>query len=367
MRGSRHNSACATRAAVALWLQAVVAREIVELADATVRRRRARHLAWSWGEGLLLYALLRLDERLREPRYRPFVEAYFARHAARARSAVTWSDECPPGLAALELHALTGRAEYLALAAPVARYLRTARPTRDGGLNHFGVSPWSRVYPQSMWVDSLMMYGVFAARFGRAQSDAELLRFAAEQPVLFARVLRDAESGLFRHAWWVRARRAIPAGSGTWLRGNGWVLASIVEVLAALPAAHDGRAELVALLGELAASVLRYQLPSGLFPTVLGRASYPETSGTALVAYALFAGVEAGYLSPELEAHADEAYRALLGGLERRSDGVSMRDISTATMPYPEWAYPLVPRVRDAAHGVAALILAGIAAPAVTR
>jgi len=97
---------------------------------------------------------------------------------------------------------------------------------------------------------------------------------------------------------------------------------------------------------------------------VLGRASYAETSGTALATYALCAGLHARYLEPALEVPALRAYRALLAGLERRTGGLSMGDISTATMPYPSWAYALIPRVRDAPHGVAALILAGIAAAA---
>jgi unsaturated rhamnogalacturonyl hydrolase len=340
----------------------VVASELVELADATVRRRRPERMAWSWGEGLLLYALLRLDEHLGDARYRWFVEAYFARHAGRAHSVVTWSDECPPGLAALELYELTRRAEYLALAEPVARYLRTAARTKDGGLNHFGVSWRSRFYPQSMWADSLMMYAVFAARFGRAMKDAGLMRLAVEEPARFARVLRDPATGLYRHAWWVQQRHTVPGGTGNWLRGNGWVLASIVEVLEALPASHDGRETLSELLGELASAVVHYQLPSGLFPTTLGRASYEETSGSALVAYAFFTGVRAGTLTQAFQAPASRAYRALLAGLERRSDGPSLAGVSTATMPYPAWAYALIPRVRDPPHGIAALILAGMAA-----
>ena len=340
----------------------MVAPEVLALADAAVRRHEPARMAWSWAEGLLLYALLRLDEHLGEARYRWFVESYFARHAARAHTVIRWSDECPPGLAALELHRLTGRTEYLLLAESVARYLRTARRTRDGGLNHFGVSPWSRLYPESMWVDSLMMYGVFAARFGRAMNDEALMRFAVEQPPLFARVLQNPTTGLFQHAWWVRWGRAVPAGTATWLRGNGWALVSIVEVLEALPVTHAGRDTLIALLRDLAQAVVRHQLANGLFATVLGRASYQETSGTALVACALFAGLHAGYLEPALEAPALRAYRALLAGLERRAHGTSMRDISTLTMPYPSFGYALVPRVRDAPHGVAALILAGIAA-----
>jgi unsaturated rhamnogalacturonyl hydrolase len=339
-----------------------LAPEVVALADATVGRRRPSRLGWSWGEGLLLYALLRLDEHLGKPRHRTFVEAYFERHRARALAPVTWSDECPPGLAALELYRVTRQEQYLAFAERVAHYLRTARRTKDGGLNHFGVCLWSRFYPESMWVDSLMMYGVFAARFGRELNDAALLRFAAEQPARFARVLRDPSTGLFRHAWWVDWQRALPAGAGTWLRGNGWALASLVELLDVLPPAHAEREGLLALLRDLASAVVRHQLPSGLFPTVLGRPSYEETSGSALCAYALLRGRAAEYLGPALEAPAARVYRALLERLEQRRHGMSMRQISTATMPYPAWGYALIPQVRDAPHGVAAMILAGIAA-----
>jgi hypothetical protein len=164
--------ALASADAVSYAAVRVIAPEVLELADATIRRRAPSHMAWSWGEGLLLYALLRLDARLGESRYRWFVETYFADHVARAHAPVTWSDECPPGLAALELYRLTGRAEYLALAEPVARYLRAAPRTQDGGLNHFGVSRWSRLYPQSMWRARWFTRAVHRARVGARSSPA---------------------------------------------------------------------------------------------------------------------------------------------------------------------------------------------------
>jgi rhamnogalacturonyl hydrolase YesR len=85
-------------------------------------------------------------------------------------------------------------------------------------------------------------------------------------------------------------------------------------------------------------------------------------SGTALSAYALISGVGAGLLPPALEEPAIRAYRALVARLERRASDMSMPGISAGTMPYPVWAYALVPRLRDAKHGIAAMVLAGIAA-----
>ncbi|HEY3595688.1 MAG TPA: glycoside hydrolase family 88 protein, partial [Polyangiaceae bacterium] len=298
-------------------------------------------------------------------RYRGYAEAYFEHHAGRTR--IRWSDDCPPGLAALELYRVTQRAEHLAAAERVATYLKGARRTRDGGLNHFGVSPMALIYPESMWVDSLMMYGIFAARWGRATGDEDMTRFALQQPPLFAAVLRDSRTGLFRHSWWVRARKAIPSGEGTWLRGNGWVMASLVEVLLATPDGEEGRGPLVTMLRELAKALMPYQLPSGLFATVLGRPSYEETSGSALCAYGLFQGVRDGHLPASFVEPATRAYRTLLQRLEKRNGRLSLRDVSAATMPYPIWVYPLIPRVRDASHGIAAMILAGMAAGGIVQ
>jgi unsaturated rhamnogalacturonyl hydrolase len=318
-------------------------------------------MPWSWGEGLLLYALLRLDVAIGEPRYRWFVDAYFAHHSRCGLPRITWSDQCPPGLAALELHLATGRAEPLAAAEHVAHYVATARRTRGGGLNHFGTSPMARLYPESMWVDSLMMYGVFAARWGAFRNDLTMTRFAIEQPLLFARVLRDAETGLFRHAFFTRLGRAVPLGRAHWLRGNGWVLASIAEILGAVPSACEGRDALVALFRATAAAIARHQRFDGRFATVLDYPSYAESSGTALVAYAMLAGRRDGHLPASFETSGQRAFDALVAHLETRRGRVTMPGISAATMPYPLVGYTLVPRVRDATYGVAAMILAAIA------
>jgi unsaturated rhamnogalacturonyl hydrolase len=344
-----------------------IAPEIVELAAGAVRRLSPARLPWSWGEGLLLYGLLRLDAELGESRFFRFVESYFDAHTGRRRAPVDWSDQCPPGLAALELYAITGRAEHLAPAERVVEYLRRAPRTREGGLNHFGSSIFARVYPRSMWVDSLMMYGVFAARWGLRMRDDEMTRFALEQPLHFARVLRDPQTGLFRHCFRLNARRAVPAGDGYWLRGNGWVLASLAEVLDAVPPHHAGRTDLIGMLAELSTAVFRHQLPSGLFPTVLGRSTYVETSGSALCVYGVLSGVHAGHVAPALRTPALRAYAALVDRLERRRNGVSMPDISGPTMPYPLWVYGLIPRLRDAPHGIAAMVLAAIAASRVRK
>ncbi len=84
-----------------------------------------------------------------------------------------------------------------------------------------------------------------------------------------------------------------------WSRGNGWVIAAMAQVVQTLPASDSRRAKYVSMLQTMAAALAPLQgsdgfwrsslLDSSLFPS-------PETSGTALITYALAYGIKAGLL-----------------------------------------------------------------------
>jgi unsaturated rhamnogalacturonyl hydrolase len=326
--------------------------------ERAARRLRPAKMRWDWGEGLLLRALLGAGDQ-----HERAAVAYFAEYARRGLPRVDWSDRCVPGLAALEILARANDNPVARVVVErVANYVRRAPKTAAGGVNHFGEAWMSSVYPSSMWVDSLMMVNVFAARAGRALGDDALTRFAAEQPVAFARVLHDAESGLWHHAWLVRFARAAPGGGAFWLRGNGWALASLIDTLEVLPTQSSAREELERLARITGAALVRHQREDGYWNTLIGRPSYRESSGTAMVAYGLLKGARLGILPGELRAHGERAFEALLAGLEPSADGPSMVEISGPTMPYPAAVYSLLPRGRDLSYGVAALMFAGVEA-----
>jgi unsaturated rhamnogalacturonyl hydrolase len=335
---------------------------LVALADAVTRRLDPSHMGWDWGEGLLLYALVRLDQQLGTPRYRPFIERYYAHHLAKGLPTIDWSDKCAPALAALELYQATGDEKYKRICDAVVTYLMEAKPTKGGGLNHLGTFWLSKIYPQSMWVDSLMMYDVFAARYGRAMGDAKLTEFAARQPLHFAKVLQDPRTKLWKHAHLNSLKLNIPSNDVYWLRGNGWVMASMPEVLSQLPADHPKRPELRKSFQATASALAPHQTETGLWYTVLNRPgkTYLEASGTALLAYGMLKGVHEGHLPASFREPGRRAYQALLGRLEEKADGPSMPEISHNTAPYSFLGYALVPQRNDLAFGLAAMILAGI-------
>lgn len=111
--------------------------------------------------------------------------------------------------------------------------------------------------------------------------------------------LIEPTSGLwYRDCTFVGARD----GSGQpiiWGRGNGWVLAALAEVVRQLPPGDPRAVKYVDLLRSMAAELLRLQGADGFWrASLLDPALYPqpETSGTALITYALASGIRSGAL-----------------------------------------------------------------------
>jgi hypothetical protein len=138
-------------------------RNIIELADSAVRRFPVK-MKWMWGEALLGYALTELDAFLGEDRYLGFTEGYCEYWAAKGPR-VDQSDTSAPALITYAMQKRSGRAEYAELTEKVLDYIRHAPRVLDDAVNHLGSSPEGRFYPRSIWVDSLMMFSVFPARY----------------------------------------------------------------------------------------------------------------------------------------------------------------------------------------------------------
>jgi rhamnogalacturonyl hydrolase YesR len=85
-----------------------------------------------------------------------------------------------------------------------------------------------------------------------------------------------------------------------WSRGNGWVIAAMAQVLQTLPTTDSRRAQYVSMLQTMAAALVPLQGSDGFWRASLVDPSLypsPETSGTALITYALAYGIAAGVLN----------------------------------------------------------------------
>ena len=341
-------------------------RRVLELADLAAGRADPARLRWSWGDALYLWALSELDAFLGEERYLGLCKAYCDRFAA-LRPAIDQSDTCAPGLVAHAVWKRTGDEGALSLVEDVGRYMLTEPRVVGDAPNHLGHSLEGRFYPASVWVDSLMMFGLFALRRGSDEGEETLFELGARQPRLYASLLQDAGTGLFRHSWWVRRGGPQPRGPVFWGRGNGWVMASLPMILGSLPSGHPEAATIQGILRRLAEALLPLQRPDGFWTTLLEpeSRSYRESSATALMAAGFLRASREGWLDTRYEEAGLKAYDALVDSFGEPDSPPLMRETSLPTIPLhvlPRLGYLAVPKGRDVHYGLAALFLAAIEA-----
>ena len=117
--------------------------------------------------------------------------------------------------------------------------------------------------------------------------------------------LFDPVCGLYRH---------IPRESSAyWGYANGCIAAALVEILRTLPYSHPSRTRLIRQLQQLLTALLARQASDGLWQqSVCGSHSYTETSGSALILYALFSVLgQPGLALEGWQAKAEKAWDGL--------------------------------------------------------
>ncbi|QHC60211.1 glycoside hydrolase family 88 protein [Rathayibacter sp. VKM Ac-2760] len=165
------------------------------------------------------------------------------------------------------------------------------------------------------WSDALFMGLPNWASWSKRKNDPAYLakmdalyEWSRDQGALSDRCAGAAkpQSGLFDAAegLWYRDCRyvGVPDAAGNkvfWGRGNGWAMAAMADVIQALPAGDARAVPYQAMLRTMAARVIGLQGSDGLWRSSLLNSSAfpaPETSATALFAYALAAGISSGTL-----------------------------------------------------------------------
>jgi len=207
------------------------------------------------------------------------------------------------------LRDLTGEAVYAQGVERAWEVLQDYPRTPEGNFWH------KDIYPQQVWLDGLYMgqpfYAACLAERGEDRWDDVLDQFATAHALLW-----DGDRKLYLHAndrsgqmdWADPMTGRSPA---VWLRAEGWFLMALCDVFE-IARDHTRRAsELIPMLQNALDGLLAYQdRATGMFLQVVDRpdlaGNYPETSGSAMAAYACMKGARLDML-PEGYAHTGEA------------------------------------------------------------
>ncbi|MDR1531110.1 MAG: glycoside hydrolase family 88 protein [Clostridiales bacterium] len=319
-------------------------------------------MEWMWGAALFGYALSELDALTGADEFTAFLQAYCDYWVAHP-PVMDYADRVAPALITYAMQKKTGNLDYARLTERALDYIRHEPRLISDAVNHLGKSPEARWYPRSIWVDSLMMFSVFPARYAAENGDWELLDFAARQPRIYSRYMQDSGAGLWYHSYWVRAGRHHPKGKVFWGRGNGWVVCALPMIMDEIGSEHQEFEGIRAILNRTAEGVIPWQNPDGSFRTIINKPSYRELSATALIAAGILHGVRRGYLDRRYRGAGERAFSAVTKSIYEDSGRLSLPEISAPTIPLhilPSLCYRLTPRGKNWSYGIAAAAFASV-------
>jgi unsaturated rhamnogalacturonyl hydrolase len=268
--------------------------------------RNNRPASWNYIDGCMMTALLSLSEITGDPSYAEFADSFIDSFVNEDGSIRTFEaekhtlDDINEGRVLFPLYENTGKEKYRRGADTLYRALQEHPRTPEGNFWH------KTIYPNQVWLDGVYMAMPFLALyekyFGRGDY-SDVLR----QVETVRAHMRDDATGLYYHgydasrsAFWADPRTGL--SRSFWLRSIGWFAVALADLAQLLPE-DGGRKAVGDILADLMASVWKYRDPETSMyyqvPDKAGEAgNYLESSGSAMLAYAMLKGARLGVLDP---------------------------------------------------------------------
>ena len=268
-----------------------------------------RHEASSWNyiDGCMITALIAMSEITGSREYFEFAESFIDAFILEDGSIRTYQadrhtlDDINEGRVLFDLYQATGKEKYRKAAEFLRNQLDHQPRTAEGSWWH------KSIYPHQVWLDGLYMAQPFAAlyetHFGTGDYSDILHQFAVVE-----QHMRDPKTGLYYHGYDC-SRKAFWCDPDTglsksfWLRAVGWFSVALADLIEILP---EGVSDpLKEQFRRLMTDVKAFADPeTGMYYQVIDHPEIPvnylETSGSAMIAYAMMKGARLNVLDAAL-------------------------------------------------------------------
>ena len=264
---------------------------------------------WNYIDGCMMIALLNMYRITGQEKYYTFAEQFLDYYVFEDGSIRGFREEeynldniCE-GRVLFDVYRLSGKEKYRRAMETVYGQLKRQPRTWEGSFWH------KAIYPDQVWLDGLYMAQVFYCRYTGELEQGAGYEDIRRQFATVRKRMYDPETGLYRHGYDASGKAFWAGENGCsqnpWLRSLGWFSAALIDVWAEAegPGGEELRRELETIAGELTKNLLPYiDQETGMLwqvPNQIGReGNYPETSGSAMVAYFYLKGARLGILEP---------------------------------------------------------------------
>ena len=284
---------------------------------------------WNYIDGCMMIALLNMHKITGQERYYEFAENFLDYYVFEDGSLRGFKEEdynldniCE-GRVLFDVYRMSGKEKYRKAIETLYGQIQRQPRTHEGNFWH------KAIYPNQVWLDGLYMaqvfYSKYTAEFENGTHYGDILnQFRNVRARMF-----DPETGLYRHgydasktAFWAQEDGC---SRNPWLRSLGWFSAALIDVTDNVDDAGF-RKEMTDIAAELAKNLLPYiDEETGMLwqvPNQIGReGNYPETSGSAMVAYFYLKGARLGILDASYAPVGERIFQAICDRYLTETDG----------------------------------------------
>jgi Predicted unsaturated glucuronyl hydrolase involved in regulation of bacterial surface properties, and related proteins len=256
---------------------------------------------WNYEDGCVMSGSILLYQVTGDKFYKDIVIKYMDSFVKEDGSIRTYQldeyniDSISCGKALFFLYDETKKEKYKKALDLLRSQLDTHPRTKTGNFWHKNIYPWQ------IWLDGLYMaqpfYAAYERRFGNKSNFTDIIsQFKQVRELMF-----NEETALYYHGYdeqrvqgW--ADKETGLSPNYWLRAMGWYLMALVDTIDEMRMPRSSQERLlIKLFQEAVDGILKYQdTTSKLFYQVINHPNVPtnylETSGSAMIAYALIKG-----------------------------------------------------------------------------
>ena len=338
--------------------------------------REGKKVEWNYIDGCMLTALMEMTSITGDERYAAFAEKVIDHFVQEDGNILTLKpekanlDDINEGRVLFELYKKTGTQKYRLAADRLMEQVKAQPRTWEGNFWH------KAIYPDQVWLDGIYMAQPFYALYVKNFGDGDFSDIVKQIKTVYLR-MRSKEKGLYFHGY-DASKKAFWADPETgcsqnfWLRSLGWFAVALADLADILPKG-ESRDELTGIFKELMEHMIEYADPeTGLYwqvPDQQGReGNYLETSGSAMMAYAMLKGARLGILPERFAEQGEKTFNGIIDRYLTFTDtGLNLGGICLVAGLGPEnnrrrdgsYAYYISePVVENDAKGVAPFVLA---------
>lgn len=277
---------------------------------------------WNYVDGCMIKAILALYDVTHEERYlqfsRDFID-WFLLPDGKIKQYDMYEynlDSICGASNLITLFEITGDEKYRIAMEIFHEQLLNMPRTLEGSFWH------KKIYPNQVWLDGLFMAQPFYMGYETRYNDLQGCKDSFQQFCNVEKHMKNQETGLYYHGYdesrtmyW--ADQKTGCSPNYWLRAIGWFAAALVDTASTMDEAlyYEYR-RLRKMLWDLAEAVLKWQQDNGMFYQLVDRpgeaGNYLETSGTALLVYALLKGTRLGYLTERFAKAGEKAFYGIV-------------------------------------------------------